>query len=67
MSQGLMFQPLGSRRPGAMCLWLMFHLFGGAWIHLQNNSGNIHQILLSRYFREALKQFWGKACPERGP
>ena len=24
--------------------------------HLQNNSGNGHQILLSRYFREELKQ-----------
>ena len=31
--------------------------------HLQNNSGNLHQILLSRYFREELKQrIWEKAC-----
>ena len=50
-----------------MCLWLIFHLFGGAWIHLENNSGNVHQILLSRYSREELKLFWGKACSERGP
>ena len=35
---------------------------------MQNNSGNLHQILLSRYFREELKQrIWGKACPRKGP
>ena len=29
-----------------------------------NNSGNLPQILLSRYFREELKQnLWGKASP----
>ena len=30
------------------------------WLH---NLGNLHQILLSRYFREELKQrIWGEAC-----
>ena len=29
---------------------------GGGVLYLQNNSGNVHQILLSRYFREELKQ-----------
>ena len=30
---------------------------------MQNNSGNLHQMLFSRYFTEELKQrIWGKAC-----
>ena len=29
---------------------------GGCFLHLQNNSGNVHQIPLSRYFRKDLKQ-----------
>ena len=30
----------------------------------KNNPGNVHQILLSRYFREEPKQMiWRKACP----
>ena len=34
------------------------------FLHLQNNSGNVHQIPLSRYFREDLKQsIQGKAFP----
>ena len=34
------------------------------FFHLQNNSGNVHQMLLSRCFREELKQeTWRKACP----
>ena len=33
----------------------------------RNNSGNVHQILLSR-FREELKQrIQGRACPLKGP
>ena len=36
----------------------------GVFSDLQNNSGNLHHILLSRCFREELKQrIWGKACP----
>ena len=35
----------------------------GGVSHLQNNSENLHQILLSRYFREELQQrIWGEAC-----
>ena len=44
---------------------------GGSGIsHLQNDSGNVHLILLSinRYFKEELKQsVWGKACPKKAP
>ena len=29
---------------------------GGSGLNLPNNSRNVHQILLSRYFREELKQ-----------
>ena len=53
-----------------MCPWLSssYVPFGGVrgGSYLQNNSGNIYQILLSRYFTEELKQkIWGKACPGR--
>ena len=35
---------------------------GETVLHLQNNSGNVHQKF-SRYFREELQQrIWGKAC-----
>ena len=43
---------------------------GNGISYLQNDSGNVHQILLSinRYFREELKQrVWGKACPRKAP
>jgi hypothetical protein len=34
------------------------------FLHLQNNSGNVHQIPIPRYFREELKQsIQGKAFP----
>ena len=54
-----------------MCSWSSiantFHwgeVFGGSGLNLPNSSGNVHQILLSRYFREELKQrLCGKACP----
>ena len=43
---------------------------GGGISHLQNDSGNVHQILLSIswYFREELIQrVWGEACPRKAP
>lgn len=43
---------------------------GGGISHLQNDSGNVRQILLpiNRYFREELKQrVWGKVCPRKAP
>ena len=42
-----------------MCSWSTrgeLLLFGGELSHLQNNSENVHQILLPRYFREELQQ-----------
>ena len=53
---------ISPQAPGSLGLVVnIFHLVGG--LHLQNNSGNLHQILLSRYFREELKQrIGGKAC-----
>ena len=46
-----------------------FHfLFHWGFLHLHNNSGNVHQLLLSRYFREELMQRIGrKACPRKAP
>ena len=47
------YQSSGSRRLGALCSWSLSsqHLpFVGRLLHLQNNSGNLHPILLSRYF-----------------
>ena len=39
------------------------HHFAGAFSHLQKNSGNMHQILSSRYFREELQQrMWEKGA-----
>ena len=64
-SQG--YQSLGSRRPGAVCsghqVVNIFSLVPG-FSHLQNNSGNVYQILLSRYHREEQKQrIRGERCP----
>ena len=75
MSQGLTLsvprlQEEGGR-PGAMCSWSStssYLPFGGGFSHLENNSGNLHQILLSRYFREELKQrIWGEGLSWEGP
>lgn len=41
-----------SSSPSAVCCCLL----GGWGSHLQNNSGNFHQILLSGYLRGELKQ-----------
>ena len=38
-----------------------------SFLHLQNNSGNVHQTPLSRYLREALKQRMGCVCAHEGP
>ena len=49
-----------------MSLWSSskYLLFGGGFSHLQNNSGNVHERLLSGYFREQLKKrMWRKADP----
>ena len=41
---------------------------GGVFYHLQNKSRNVHQILLSRYFREELKQrIWGRTLSRKPP
>ena len=41
-------------------------LLGGEFSHLQNNSENVHQILLRRYFREELQQrMWGRPVCRR--
>ena len=47
--------PWTARGPNQSILELPF---GGGFSYLQNNSGNVHQILLSilQYFREELKQ-----------
>ena len=37
-------------------LTFSFCWIGGGVLHLQNNSGNVHQIPLFRYFRGELKQ-----------
>ena len=35
---------------------------------LQNNLGNLHQILSSKYFRDMIEQrIWEKACPGKAP
>ena len=38
------------------------------WVFLQNNSGNLHQILLSRYYfrKEPNQRIRRKACPGKG-
>ena len=64
-------QSLGSRRLGLCArhcqIVNIFHLLGrGRFFISQNSSGNVHQILLSRYFREELKQrIWGRPFPVR--
>ena len=51
--QGFTWSVLPSKRPGALCsgqeVVNTFCLVG--FSHFQNNSGNLHQILLPRYFR----------------
>ena len=43
-----------------------FHLVERV-VSLQNSSGNVHQILLSRYFRKELQQrTWGRGLPGGG-
>ena len=65
--RGLWHQSLGSRRPGAVCsgqqVVNIFSLVPG-FSHLQNNSGNVYQTLLSRYHREEQRQrLRGERCP----
>lgn len=39
--------------------------FGGGLSHLQNNPGNVHQILYPRYLRELRRRYGvGEACQE---
>ena len=65
--RGLWHQSLGSGRPGAVCsgqqVVNIFSLVPG-FSHLQNNSGNVYQTLLSRYHREEQRQ---RLRGERGP
>ena len=45
----------------ASSMYWSVHWRGGGLLYLQSNSGNVHQTLLSRYFRKVLKQrIWGK-------
>ena len=65
--RGLWHQSLGSRRLGAVCsgqqVVNIFSLVPG-FSHLQNNSGNVYQTLLSRYHREEQRQrLRGERCP----
>ena len=63
MSQGLALLVLRLQEESSS-YYLPFVEEGEVYSHLQNNAGNVGQILLSRYFREELKQeIWGKACP----
>ena len=44
-----------------------FLLVGGGFQHLKN-SGNMHEILLSGYFRGELQQrIWGQGLPQESP
>ena len=46
---------ISPQAPGSLGLVVnIFHLVGG--LHLQNNSGNLHQVPFSMYYREELKQ-----------
>ena len=48
--------------------WEAHLLEKGSFLHLQYNSGNVRQVLLSRYFREELQQrMRGKACLGKSP
>ena len=67
VSQELTLSVLRLQRLRAMCLrssssYLPF--VGIDFLHLQNNSGPVHQVLLSRYFREEQRyRIREKACP----
>ena len=37
------------------------------FLHSPNNSGNVHQILLSGYFKGAKAEDMGKVCPRKVP
>ena len=68
--RGKHYQSLGSGRPGAIGTHRSQVILPlvGRFSHLQNNLGNLHPILLSRYFPEKLKQRkWSKACPRKVP
>ena len=74
VSQALTLSVLGLQEAWGYLLlvvnifYLLERLFFFFFLHLQNNSGNVHQLLLSRYFREELKQrIWGRACPRKAP
>ena len=71
VSQGFIYQSLGSRRPGALCSWSSSSSSIWWWwrgSHLQNNSGNVHQTLLSGYFREEAKaEGMGEGLSWEGP
>ena len=67
---------IGAEAPGGLGLCAqghrvvnIFHLrgWGGQQrLRLQNNSGSVHQVLLSRCFRDELEQKIGeKVCPEK--
>ena len=57
MSRGLTLSVLRLQEAwgcGLMVIKELILLFGERFSHLQSNSGNMHEILLSRYFREEL-------------
>ena len=65
MSRGLTLSVLRLQEAwgcGLMVIKELILLFGERFPHLQSNSGNMHEILLSRYFREELG---GKACSNK--
>ena len=62
---------MGARKSGGYMPMILQQLISYIWWgfqHLWNNSGNGHQILLSRYFREALQQrLWRRGLSWEGP
>ena len=70
MSQGLILSVLRLQQAwGCVCAYghqSVPPLVGKGDTHLQNNSENVHQILVSRLFREELKQRIQGKAPE-GP
>ena len=65
MSRGLTLSVLRLQKAwgcGLMVIKELILLFGERFPHLQSNSGNMHEILLSRYFREELG---GRPAPTR--
>ena len=66
---------IGVEAPGSLGLCAHSHqvvntflLLVFCWVFLQNNSGNLHQILLSRYYfrKEPNQRIRWKACPGKG-